>query len=76
MFMKKENIVSVLMPTFVDVVFLSPETEVCPSLYRNLEHRDHELNDRISAYKFATQEACLFKAQQADLAIQGDCHVR
>lgn len=41
---------SVILPTFTDVVFLSPETEVCPSLYRNLERRDQMFNYHIRAH--------------------------
>ena len=67
-YQKDDGHLLVDLPTFTDVVFLSPETEVCPSLYRNLERRDQVFNDHVKAYKlFATQETAV--QTQTDLAI-------
>lgn len=53
------NILSVVLPTFIDVVYLSPEIELCPSLYRNPGSWEQEAHHRIRLFKWlrlATQE--------------------
>lgn len=53
------NILSVVLPTFIDVVYLSPEIELCPSLYRNPDFWEHEAYHCIRLFKWlrlATQE--------------------
>lgn len=57
------------LPTFTDVIFMSPETEVCPSLYRNLERRDQVFNDHVKAY-IATKKLDV-ALRQNDLAMNG-----
>lgn len=53
------NILSVVLPTFIDVVCLSPEIEMCPSLYRNPCFWEHEVYHRLQLFiwlRLVTQE--------------------
>jgi hypothetical protein len=71
-FRQGSDILSVILPTFNDVVFLSPETEVCPSLYRNLGRRDQMPNDHIKAHIWlerATKKHSIDQTGPADLVV-------
>lgn len=68
------DILEVVLPSYNHVVFLSSETELCPSLYRNLGRRDQVFNDHVKAYKWLnsiTQETGRLKHGTNDLMALG-----
>lgn len=45
------NILEVVLPSYNHLAFLSPDIEMCPSLYCNPRLWDHEFNVRVRLFK-------------------------